>query len=59
MVAREGDVVPRMPVFGADFEREGERQEGVDGGEDGAGVGDCEGAVLFLGEGEVSGVFGW
>lgn len=46
MVGREGDVVCGVPVFGADFEREGEGEEVVDCGDYGAAVGDGEGAVL-------------
>jgi hypothetical protein len=44
-----------VPVFGCDLEGEGELEEGVDGGDGGAAVGDCEGAVLLEGEG-VSGL---
>lgn len=40
-----------MPVFGCDLEDEGELEEGVDGGDGGAAVGDCEGAVLLEEEG--------
>jgi hypothetical protein len=51
VVGREGDVVCRVPVLGADFEGEGEGQEVVDCGDYGAAVGNGEGAVLWLGKG--------
>ncbi len=46
MVGRERDVVGRVPVFGADLEREGEAEEVVDCGDYGAAVGNGQGAVL-------------
>jgi len=42
----EGDVVSWVPVFGGDLEGEGIGEEGVDGGDDVAALGDCQGAVL-------------
>ena len=41
-------MVGGVPVFGCDFEGEGGREEGVDCGEDGAAVGNCEGPVLCV-----------
>jgi hypothetical protein len=41
-------MVAGMPVFGADFEGEGEGEEGVDYGDDVAGVRDGEGTVLWF-----------
>lgn len=49
MVGREGDVVLRMEIPSGDFEGEGEEEEGVEDGEDGAAVGNGEGAVLSIG----------
>lgn len=49
VVGGEGDVVRRVPVFGGDFEGEWVGEERVDGGEDGAAVGDGKGAVLWGG----------
>lgn len=43
----KGDVSCWVPIFGCDLEREGELEQGVDGGDGGAAVGDCEGAVLY------------
>lgn len=45
MVGREGDVVLRMEIPSGDFEGEGEEEESVEDGEDGAAVGNGEGAV--------------
>jgi hypothetical protein len=47
VVGGERDVVCWVPVFGADFEGEGEGEEVVDGGDYGAAIGDGEGAVLY------------
>lgn len=67
MIAGEGDMVCGVPVFGADFEREGEAEEAIDCGDYGAAIGDGEGAVLcqcpvipvdFGGEGEWRGIVG-
>ena len=46
VVGGEGDVVGWVPVLCGDFEGEGEGEEGVDGGDYIAAVGDGEGAVL-------------
>lgn len=46
MVGGKGDVCWRMPVACGKLDGEGEGEEGVDGGCDGAGVGDGERAVL-------------
>lgn len=43
----EGDVVRWVPVFGADLDREGEVEEGVDGGDYITAVGDGEGTCLW------------
>jgi hypothetical protein len=42
----EGDVARGMPVFCCDFDGEGECEEMIDGGDDGAAGGYGEGAVL-------------
>ena len=44
-----------MPVFGRDLQGEGEGEQFVDCGEDGAAVGDGEGAVLTCVRGECKG----
>jgi hypothetical protein len=49
VVGREGDVVLRVPVFGADFQGEGQGEEVVDCGDYSAAGGDCEGAILWVG----------
>lgn len=46
VVGGEGDVIPGVPVFGGDLEGEGVGEEGVDGRDDVAALGDCQGAVL-------------
>ncbi len=46
MVVCEGDVVDRVPVFGGQLQDEREEQQRVDDGDDGAAVGDREGAIL-------------
>jgi hypothetical protein len=46
VVGCEGYMVCRMPVFGADFEREGEAEEVVDCWDYGAAIGDGKGAGL-------------
>jgi hypothetical protein len=47
VVGGEGDVRGGVPVLGADAKDEGgQSEEGVDQGDDGAAVGDREGAVL-------------
>jgi hypothetical protein len=47
VVGGERDVVCWVPVFGADFDREGEGEEVVNCGDYGAAIGDGEGAVLY------------
>jgi hypothetical protein len=46
VVRGEGDVVCGMPVFGGNFDGEGEREERVYGWDYIAAIGDGEGAVL-------------
>lgn len=53
VVGCEGNVILRVPVFGADFEVEGEGEEAINDGDYGAAGGDGEGAVLYCGGGLV------
>lgn len=46
VIGGEGDVVCGVPVFGSDFEGEGEGEELVDDGYDVASTGHCKGTVL-------------
>lgn len=48
VVGGEGDVVGGVPVSRGDFESEREGEERVDGGGDGAALGDGEGAILVV-----------
>jgi hypothetical protein len=47
VVGGERDVVCWVPVFGTDFDREGEGEEVVNCGDYGAAIGDGERAVLY------------
>lgn len=64
VVRGEGDVALRVPVFGGDFEGEGVGEECVDGGENGAAIGDrettglCE-VLVGGGDEEVRKSYGW
>lgn len=46
MVRCEGDMIRRVPIFGGDFESEGEAEETVDDGYYGPAIGNGERSVL-------------